>query len=231
MAVRSALGAARGRIVRQLLTESLVVALAGAALGTVVAFGGVHALVACLPADFPRAAEIRLDGGVFAFTLLAGIMTGLVFGLVPALVASRTDLHTNLREGGRRATGAGRQVRLRNAFVIAETGLACVLLIAAGLMLHSFVNLLQSDPGFRPQQVLTASVSVPFTGEYRKGPYRVRFFDQLIRALEAIPGVEAAGAGSDLPWTGYDGNADGYTVEGRAAEFRKTTPARDHVAT
>src|SRR4029077_17534453 len=109
IAVRSALGAARGRIVRQLLTESLVIALAGAALGTLLAFGGVRALVSRLPADFPRAAEIRLDAGVFAFTLIIAVLTGLLFGLVPALTALATDLQRSLREGGRGSTGGGRQ--------------------------------------------------------------------------------------------------------------------------
>src|SRR5204862_8148484 len=115
-------------IVRQLLTESVVIALAGAALGTLFAVGGVRVLVACLPAGFPRSSEIRLDSGVFAFTLLVALITGLLFGLVPALTASRTDLQKTLREGGRGATG-GRQLRLRNFLVAGETGLACVLLV------------------------------------------------------------------------------------------------------
>jgi len=113
IAVRSALGAARGRIIRQLLTESLVIALAGAALGTLLAVAGVRVLVAFLPAGFPRASEIRLDSTVFAFTLVVAILTGLLFGLVPALTASRTDLQQSLRESGRSATGTGRQFQLR----------------------------------------------------------------------------------------------------------------------
>jgi predicted permease len=229
IAVRSALGAARARIVRQLLTESVVIALAGAALGTLFAVGGVRALVACLPEDFPRAAEIRLDSTVFAFTLIVAVLTGLLFGLVPALTASRTDLQQSLREGGRGATGTGRQLRLRNALVAGETALACVLLVAAGLLLHSFVNLLRADPGFRPEQVLTASISLPVE-RYRTGPQHIRFFEQLVTSLEALPGVQAAGVGSDLPWTGYDGNADGYRVEGRPAEFNAKTMARYHIA-
>jgi predicted permease len=228
IAVRAALGAARARIVRQLLTESLVIALAGAALGTVFAVGGVRALVSFLPAGFPRASEIRLDAGVFAFTLAVAVMTGLLFGLVPALTASRTDLQQSLREGGRGATGGGGQVRLRNSLVVGETALACVLLIAAGLMLHSFVNLLRADPGFRPQQVLTASISLPF--EHYRGPNISRFYDQLVGALQAVPGVQSAGAGTDLPWTGYDENAGGFTVEGRSRAFNDKTTARYHAA-
>jgi predicted permease len=225
IAVRSALGAARSRIVRQLLTESLVIALAGAALGTLFAVGGVRALVACLPAGFPRATEIRLDSGVFLFTLLVAVLTGLLFGLVPALSASRTDLQNSL--SGRGTTGSGRQSRLRNMLVVGETSLACVLLIAAGLLLHSFVNLLRADPGFRPQQVLTASIALPYE-QYRETPPRVLFFEHLMAALQSSPGVTATGIGSDLPWTGYDGNADGYRIEGRPEDFK--TMARYHIA-
>ncbi len=230
IAVRSALGAARGRIVRQLLTESLVIALSGAALGTLLALGGVRVLVSFLPEGFPRAAEIRLDSTVFAFTLVVAILTGLLFGLVPALTASRTDLQQSLRESGRSATGTGRQLRLRNILVVGETGLASVLLIAAGLLLHSFVNLLRADPGFQPQHVLTASLSLPYQ-HYRELPKRVQFYQQLISNLEAIPGVQYAGAGSDLPWTGYDGNADGWKVEGRTDAYNDKTTARYHIAT
>jgi predicted permease len=227
IAVRSALGAARGRIVRQLLTESLVIAFAGAALGTALAYGGVRVLVAFLPSNFPRASEIQLDGQVFLFTLAVALVTGLLFGLVPALTASRTDLNNSLRESGRGATGTGHQLRLRNFLVVGETGLACVLLIAAGLMLHSFVNLLHVDPGFLPQQVLTASLSLP-REHYPTAAPRIQFYEKLIASLDALPGVQTAGAGSDLPWTGYDENADGYRIEGRPPSFK--TVARYHIA-
>jgi predicted permease len=231
IAVRSALGAARARIVRQLLTESLVIAFAGAALGTLLAVGGVRVLVAFLPADFPRASAIRLDSTVFAFTLVVAILTGLLFGLVPALSASRTDLQQSLRESGRGAAGSSNKVsRLRNFLVVGETGLACVLLIAAGLLLHSFVNLLRADPGFQSQNVLTASLSLPFQ-RYQKDPQRVQFYQQLIASLETLPGVQYAGAGSDLPWTGYDDNIGGWLVEGRSEAYNDKTTARYHVAT
>jgi predicted permease len=229
IAVRSALGAARGRIVRQMVTESLAIALAAGALGMMFAVGGVRALVACLPAGFPRAGEIRLDSAVFGFTLLVAVLTGLLFGLVPALTASRTDLQQSLREGGRGAGGSGRQLRLRNFLVVGETGLACVLLIAAGLMLHSFVNLLKADAGFRAQQVLTASLSLPFE-HYRSDAQMRQFQEQVIAGLQSIPGVQSAGLGTDLPWTGYDENAGGFTVEGRPKEFNDKTSARYHAA-
>ncbi len=228
IAVRSALGAARSRIVRQLLTESLVIALAAASLGALLAIGGVRVLVSLLPPDFPRASAIRLDPVVFGFTLVIAVMTGLLFGIVPALAASRTDVQQGLREGGRSATASGRQLRLRNFLVVGETGLACVLLIGAGLMLHSFVNLLRADPGFRPQQVLTATISLP-RKQYKSMVETRRFETQLVQALEDIPGAQA-GLGTDLPWTGYDENAGGFTVEGRSAAFNDQTTARYHMA-
>ena len=227
MAIRSAVGAARGRIVRQLLAESLVISLAAAVCGALLAAAGVRGLVALLPAGFPRAAEIRLDGGVLGFTLAVAVVTGLFFGLVPALTSSRTDLQQSLRDQGRGITGAVRQQRLRNLLVVGETALACILLIGAGLMLHSFTNLLQADPGFRPQHVLTASISLP-NGRYATPAQVARFYETLLERVRSLAGVEAAGAGSDLPWTGYDENADGFTVEGFPEA--KTT-SRYHSAT
>ncbi len=229
IAVRSALGAARGRIVRQLLTESLLIAFTGAGIGTLLAVGGVRALVAFLPAGFPRASEIRLDPMVFLFTLGIAVITGLLFGLVPALTASRIDLQQSLREGGRNSTGGSHQLRLRNFLVVGETGLACVLLIAAGLMLHSFVNLLDADSGFRPQHVLTAAISLP-EEHYRTKQQVQQFYDRLIAGLAELPGVQSAGVGTDLPWTGYDENAGGFSVEGRSTEYNDQTTARYHVA-
>ncbi|HUK89925.1 MAG TPA: ABC transporter permease, partial [Blastocatellia bacterium] len=229
IAIRSALGAARSRIVRQLLTESLVVAFTGAAVGTALAFVAVRALIVSLPAGFPRVAEIRLDSGVFGFTLAIAVVTGLLFGLAPAVAASRADLRESLHEGGRSASAGGRQLRLRSLLVAGETGLACVLLIAAGLMLHSFVNLLRSDPGFRPGQVLTATISLPHE-QYKTETDLTRFCTELNRGFKEIPGIAAAGIGSDLPWTGYDENIDGFLVEGRPPEYSEHTSARFHVA-
>jgi predicted permease len=134
-----------------------------------------------------------------------------------------------LREGGRNATGSSRQLRLRNVLVVGETSLACVLLIAAGLMLHSFVNLLEADPGFHPGQVLTAGISLPYE-HYKTSQQSQHFYEQLIANLQSLPGVQSAGVGTDLPWTGYDENAGGFNVEGRSAEYNDKTTARYHVA-
>jgi predicted permease len=230
VAVRLALGAPRMRLIRQMLTESLVIALLGGGLGALLAEGGVKALVALLPAGFPRAHEIHVNLLVFAFTFFVSICTGILFGLAPALQASRMDPRRGLHEGGRSNTGRARQRRLRNALVISEVSLACVLLIGAGLMLRSFLNQLHLDPGFRQQHVLTATVSLP-RATYKTGADNARFYSNLVNGLRNLPGVESAGAGSDVPWTGYDENAGGFTIEGKKPPPHDDFHARYHMAT
>ncbi len=230
MAVRLAMGAPRLRVVRQLLTESLLISFTGGALGLALAFGGVRALTSLLPADFPRAQDIHVSAPVFAFTFLISLATGVLFGMAPALQASRTDPKQGLQNGSRTATGGRRQSGMRNALVIAEVGLSCVLLIGAGLMLRSFLNLLHLDAGFQQEHVLTASLSLPHA-QYKTGEQTARFYDQLAGALSQLPGVESAGAGSDLPWTGYDENAGGFTIEGKKPAANEEFHARYHMAT
>jgi predicted permease len=230
VAVRLALGAPRRRLIRQMLTESLLIALLGGGLGAALAEGGVKALVALLPAGFPRAHDIHVNALVFAFTFLVSIFTGLLFGLAPALQASHMDPKRGLYEGGRSSTGSARQGRLRSALVVSEVSLACVLLIGAGLMLRSFLNQLHLDPGFKQDHVLTAVLSLP-QAEYKTGPDNARFFARLMTALRSIPGVQYAGAGSDLPWTGYDENEGGFTIEGKRPPPHQQFHARYHMAT
>ena len=230
IAVRLAMGAPRLRIVRQLLTESLIISLAGGALGLGMAFGGVRALVALLPADFPRAHDIHVSGPVLAFTFLVSVLTGVLFGLAPAMQASRTDPKQGLQHNTRTTTASRYQNRLRSALVVAEVGLACVLLIGAGLMLRTFLNLLHLDPGFQEDHVLTASISLPHN-RYNSVELTAQFFDRLSAKMNALPGVESAGAGSDLPWTGYDENAGGFNIEGKRPEANQQTHARYHMAT
>jgi predicted permease len=229
IAVRAALGAGRSRLVRQMLAESLLSSLLGGAAGAAIAVAGVQALTSLLPADFPRAGAIHVNAAVFAFTLLIALATGVLFGLAPALQAARTDLQQTLRESGRGSTGSVRQLWLRNALVVGEVSLACILLFGAGLMLRSFVNMLRADPGFRPQHALTAAISLPHA-KYKTAKEVVAFYDRLNAALNHIPGVGSAGIGSDLPWTGYDDNIAGFTIEGRQPPPHQDFHARYHTA-
>lgn len=230
IALRSALGAKRSRLVRQILTESVLIALLGAAFGIALAVAGVKALVSLLPADFPRAGDIHVNLAVFVFTLAIALAAGVLFGLAPALQVSRTDLQRALHESGRSATGSPGSVRLRNALVVSEVSLSCVLLIGAGLVLRSFVNLLGTNPGFHAQRVLTARISLP-AHEYHTSELAIRFYHRLIANLQTVPGVQIAAAGTDLPWTGYDDNLGGWTIAGKTPPPHEEFHARYHVAT
>jgi predicted permease len=229
MAVRLALGAGRSRLIRQMLTESLLISVLGGACAAGVAVLAVKALVALLPAGFPRLHEIHVDLAVFAFTLAVALITGVFFGLAPALQSSRADVQQNLREGGRGAIGGARHLRLRNWLVISEVSLACVLLIGAGLLLRSFLNLMRTDPGFRAEHVLTAAVSLP-EETYKNFAAVLRFSDLLLARLQSLPGVRAVGTGSDLPWTGYDDNLGGFQIEGKQPPPHESVHARYHMA-
>jgi predicted permease len=230
IAVRVALGAQRSRVVRQLLTESLLIACVGGALGLAMALVGVKLLVSLLPANFPRAHDIHVSAPVFLFTLLISVGTGILFGLAPALQASRTDPREGLHKGGRAATSSGHQSRLRNALVISEVGLACVLLIGAGLMLRSLLNLMRLNPGFQTEHVLTAKLSLP-NERYKTPESLLHFYAELPRGVRSLPGIESAGLGSDLPWTGYDDNLGGFTIQGKLPPPHQEFHARYHMAT
>jgi predicted permease len=188
----------------------------------------VRMLVALLPAGFPRADAIHVNGAVFAFTLVAALATGVLFGLAPALQAARTDVQDNLRAGGRGSGGHRGHLRLRSALVVGEVSLACLLLIGAGLMLRSFVNLLRADPGFHAEHLLTARVSLP--GAAYKTPEMLRFWGRLCASLDSAAGIGASGVGTDLPWTGYDDNVSGFTIEGKKPAAHEDFHARYHVA-
>ena len=230
LAVRLAMGAPRSRVMRQLLTESLLISFMGGLLGLALAVGAVQGLVSLLPADFPRAHDIRVSVPVFAFTFLVSLLTGLLFGMVPAVQASRTDPREGLQKSGRTGIGLGHQSKLRNALVVSEVSLACVLLIAAGLMMRSLLNQLHLDPGFQQEHVLTASISLPHQ-QYKTDTAVGHFYDQLTNDLGSLPGVEAVGAGSDLPWTGWDENAGGFHIEGKKPPPHEEFHARYHMAT
>ena len=229
VAVRAALGAWRGRLVRQMLAESLLISSLGGVLGAALAIAGVRVLVSLLPPGFPRTDTIRVNGFVFSFTALVAVATGLFFGLVPAVQASRTDPSQGLHEGGRGSSGSAQQTRLRAVLVVGEVGLACLLLVGAGAMLRSFVNLLRLDPGFQPQHVLTAEIALP-NANYKTTEKVAGFYQRLLSNLNTLPGVHAVGAGTDLPWTGYDENLGGFTIEGKTPLPHEEFHARYHTA-
>jgi putative ABC transport system permease protein len=198
VAIRLALGAGRGRIVRQFLLESLLLSLAGGAVGLLLAGWGVKALVASNPYNIPRLEQISLDGRAIAFTVLVCAVAALFFGLAPALQAARTDFHGALKEGGKTsAVGSGGQ-RMRSALVIFEVALALMVLVGAGLVLKSFRKLAQSDPGFRPKGVLTASVLLPRV-KYGAPAKSRGLFRELLPRIGSIPGVRSVSMVSALP--------------------------------
>jgi predicted permease len=197
LAVRAALGAGRGRIVRQLLTESLTLALLGAALGALLAYAAVRALVASGGAQLPGAGDIRIDGPVLGFTLFVAVLAGLLFGSMPALRATTGLLmQQSLRAGGRGSVG-GRGQRMRSTLVVIEVSLAVVLIAGAGLAMKSFVRLLGVNPGFRPEHTIVARITVPGVDSSQ-----IAFYNNVLQAVRAIPGVTAAGSVRDLPTRG-----------------------------
>jgi putative ABC transport system permease protein len=210
MAIRSALGAERARLVKQMLTESLLLSLAGGALGVLVAWFGVRLFVAASPQNLPRLAEVQVDGWVLAFTAALTLATALLFGLVPALHAGRTESAEALTTSARSGHARGRSMRLM--LVTAEVALAFVLAAGAGLMLHSFVRLQDVSPGFDPSAVLTASVSLP--AQYDDDAKTRQFFGQAVERIRAIPGVTAAGASTRIALDGYAWTGD-LGIEGR----------------
>ena len=195
LAIRAALGAGRSRIIRQLLTESLVLAVSGGIAGLLLARWGISWLLQLAPNNLPRFGEIGLDSRVLAFTCAVSLVTGVISGLAPAWTAAKTDLHDALKESGR--SGMGRR-RLNNTFVVVEIALALVLLVGAGLTLKSFWRLQQVDPGFNPEGVLTMRMLLPFES-YPQNAQRVGFYRQALERIKALPGVESVGAVSRLP--------------------------------
>jgi putative ABC transport system permease protein len=214
VAIRSALGASRWRVVRQLLTESMLLSLVGGAAGLVIAYWGVPALVAVLPQSqlnaMPFLQTLHLNSGVLAFSLGLSLLTGLIFGLAPALQSSRLDLNEALKEGGRQTSiGAGH--RLRSAMVVTEIALAVVLLIGAGLMMKSLLRLLQTNIGFKTDNLLTMTVILPPT-KYTQPDQQINFNDQLRANVQALPGVNGAGTVNILPTN--PGNTTRFYIDG-----------------
>ncbi len=212
IAVRVALGASPRDLVRQLLTESMVLALAGGVLGILFALWGVPALMSLNESNLPPAAAIGIDGRVLVFTIVLSLATGVIFGLAPAMRLSRTELHDSLKEGGRGAAGDRSGLALRRGLVIGTVALALTLLVGAGLLTRSFRQLLQVDPGFTPDHLLTFSVALP-AAKYPTDSLQVGYFDRTTAAIAAVPGVKSVGATSVLPFTN-NGSTSSFDVEG-----------------
>jgi len=207
-AIRAALGASRGRLVRQFVTESLLLSVAGGAAGLMVAYWSLR-LLPLVAKSLPRAHEIRMDGWVVAFTFALSVVTGALFGLAPALQSSAVGLNDTLNESGRTSGAGSRSVKLRGVLVISEVGLSLVLLIGAALMIQSFRRLMHVDAGFDPAHVLTFEIDLPQSVQdgvdpYENGapPIQLSFFDQLLARIASLPGVEVVGATSGLPLQG-----------------------------
>jgi putative ABC transport system permease protein len=207
IAIRLAMGASRWRLIRQLLTESLMLSLAGGALGLLVSVWGIEGLARAIPDDFskfiPGWHNLAMNRTAFVFTLIVSLITGLLFGLLPAFQSTKTNFNEALKEGGKGSSGKASHNRARNALVIAEVALSLVLLIGAGLMVRSFIELLHSDFGVDPANVLTMEVSL--RGEkYDRNEVLVGTYNQLLSRIEALPGVTRVGASGVLPLAGFD---------------------------
>jgi len=214
VAIRAALGANRWRVIRQLLTESILLALVGGGVGLLIAYWGVDALVATLPDSqlnaLPFLKSLRIDSGILAFSFALSLLTGIIFGLAPAIQSSKPDLNEVLKEGGR-TTAGGAQHRLRSVFVTTEIALSVVLLVGAGLMMKSLLRLLQSNVGFNPENVLTMTVNVP-PAKYVDPVKQISVFEQLSSRVRSLPGVNSAGTINILPLQG--GNTTRFYVDG-----------------
>jgi putative ABC transport system permease protein len=238
-AIRTALGARRIRIVRQLLTESLLLSLGGGVLGVILAMFGVRLLVTLAPTSLPRVNEVAIDGWVLGFTFAVSLLTGVVFGLAPALQVSKPDLNEALKEGSR-GSSEGQRTLLRRGLVVVEIALSLVLLVSAGLLIGSIKRLTEVSPGFDPGRSLAAFVSFPYTpaangadAQEAAVKQAANFLAEAQRKISTLPGVQSVGAINDLPVTGRGSVNGGFDVEGNppfnpgdapVAEFRQVTP-------
>lgn len=213
-AIRAALGAGRSRVVRQLLVESALIGLLGSAGGLLFSVWGIDLMLSLIPVPLPYWLHITLDYRVILFAIATGLVSSLLFGLIPALKVSRPNLTEVLKEGGRSSAGGARGQRVRDYFIVAEVAIALVLLIGAGLLMRSFLNLERTDVGVTTQNILTFRVGLPGQ-KYSDPKVTTRFFERLIPALDAIPGVDSAGATNRLPASG--GGAYAFGLEGEPA--------------
>ncbi len=223
MAIRAALGAGRWRIIRQLLTESLILALVGGGLGLMVSQWGIDLILALSPNNLPRAREVNMDWRVLVFTLTVSVITGLLFGLIPALQSSEIGVHETLKESGRGNTEKKHWVR--SGLVVFEVATTLMLLVCAGLMIRSFYRLQQVNPGFNYDHLMSMSISLP-SKKYETIEQRINFFEQVVSNIRRQPGVESVGYASGLP-LGNNGNQTSFTVEGRPIPSPSQTPSME----
>jgi putative ABC transport system permease protein len=210
--IRTALGAGRWRLIRQLLTESVLVSLAGGAIAFLLAIWATNLLIALKPENLPRLDEIGVDSRVLAFTFGVSLMTGIIFGLLPAWTASRNLIGEALKEGGRSATAGGARQRMRSTFVVVELAIALILLVGAGLLIKTFWNLRSVEPGFNPDHLLTMRVELP-EARYTEVAKQTRFRTQALESINSLPGVHAAMV-SELPLSGDSLDHD-FVIDGR----------------
>ena len=233
MALRLALGASRGRMVRQMLTESMLLSLIGGAAGIATAVGTLGFILRFVPSNVPRLNEVRIDWVVLAFALLISILTGLAFGLAPALHSAKGALSSAIREGGRGSGYSTKTGRLRDVLIVSELAFAVILMVGAGLLLRTLRDLLQENPGFNPTQVVAANMQLPNPNDPKTDPYldipgRATFDRELLRRMKAIPGVELAAITSALPTTNTNPNAvGGLANEGLVIEDRPVESLQD----
>jgi putative ABC transport system permease protein len=225
IAVRAALGAGRGRIIRQLLNESVLIAVFGGSLGMLLALWGTKALLALAPTDLPRLNAVHLDVRVLLVTLGISLVCGVIFGLVPAITASRTNLVSTLKESERTDSGLARQ-RLRRVLVISEVATALVLLVAAGLLVKSFQKLLDVRPGFDPHNVITMRVSLPGT-QYDSAAKVAGFYDTVLTRIAELPGVVHAASAFQTPFT-PGGDNSMFSIRNRVAGANDPAPHADY---
>jgi putative ABC transport system permease protein len=227
ISIRAALGAGRGRLIRQLLTESVVLALCGGAAGVLLARWGLDALLALAPTSLPRINEIHLDSGVLLFSLALSVVTGLVFGIAPAWLAARTDMNEALKQGSRGSTEGGARGRLRSALVVIEVTLALVLLGGAGLLARSFMQLANVDPGFNPENATLMRLAVP-QKKYPEKEQQTAFANSLLERVKNLPGVQAVGITHSMPLVGD--YVLGFNIEGRPAIAPADLPSTNYYA-
>ena len=225
MAIRAALGAAGSRLARQLITESVLLALIGGAAGAALAAAGVSILLALAPQDIPRLATVRVDSAALAFTFLLSLLTGVLFGLAPAWYVRRTDPEQVLRQGGEKMEAGGHVVR--DSFVVAQVALSLVLLVGAGLLAESFLRLQRTATGFDPSNLLTVRIALP-SARYPEKQDKIAFFSEAIRKVSQLPGVQSAAGVVFLPFSGLLAATD-FTIAGRPAPAPGEAPVTNVV--